>query len=57
MAGELPAYLFTDEAAEYLRVDVSTIYRWVRSGQIRGIKVGQRWRVARAELDAMLAGK
>ncbi|HYB38020.1 MAG TPA: helix-turn-helix domain-containing protein [Mycobacterium sp.] len=49
-------YLFMDEAAAYLRIPLDTCYRWARDGRIPAVKVGRKWRIARADLDAMLAG-
>jgi excisionase family DNA binding protein len=47
------------EAAEYLRVTRSTIYRWTREGRIRVHKLptggGSRYR--REDLDALLLGE
>jgi excisionase family DNA binding protein len=52
-----PRYLLGVEAAEYMRVDVSTIYRWIKSGQLQAAKVNSRWRVAVADLDGLLTGE
>jgi excisionase family DNA binding protein len=53
---ELPRYLFGVEAAEYVRVNPATFYRWCKEGRVPAVKFGGRWRVAREYLDAMLAG-
>jgi excisionase family DNA binding protein len=43
------------EAAERLGVHYMTVYRYVRTGRLRGEKLGQHWRVPRAEIDRLLA--
>jgi excisionase family DNA binding protein len=42
------------EVARRLTVSRAAAYRLVRSGQLRGIRVGQTWRVLRADFDAYL---
>ncbi len=37
--------LTTTEAATYLRVHQWTVYNWLRSGTLRGKKIGGVWRV------------
>jgi len=43
------------EAAEYLSVDVRTIYRLVKKGMIPGRKVGGGWRFKRETWDQCLS--
>lgn len=42
--------LTTREVAEYLRVHVITVYRWVKTGQIPFFKVGGRLRFRRCDI-------
>ena len=42
------------EVARRLTISRAAAYRLVRSGQLRGIQVGQTWRVLRADFDAYL---
>jgi PTS system nitrogen regulatory IIA component len=42
------------EVAEYLQVDLSTLYLWSQRGQIPAMKVGKMWRYRRSEIDAWL---
>lgn len=45
--------LFTvEEAAQALRLHGDTVRLWLRTGRLRGIKVGRSWRVAEQELRA-----
>jgi excisionase family DNA binding protein len=49
-----PRLLTLDDVATYLSVSVPQAYSLVRSGELRGIKIGGRgvWRVDRRELEA-----
>ncbi len=38
-------YITTADAAEAMGVNVSTVYRWVKTGQIVGTRVGRSWYV------------
>lgn len=40
------------EAKEYLRVSSSTIYRLLASGELKGHKVGTKWRFFKSDLKA-----
>lgn len=40
------------EVARRLTISRAAAYRLVRSGQLRGIRVGQTWRVLHADFDA-----
>ncbi|WP_077079307.1 helix-turn-helix domain-containing protein [Mycobacterium numidiamassiliense] len=54
---QAPAYLFVAEAAKYLRINPSSVYDMLWSGRLPGYKVGGKWRIAQADLDALLAGQ
>jgi excisionase family DNA binding protein len=34
------------EVADILRVDLRTVYRWIKSDKLRAVKVGRRWRIS-----------
>ena len=42
------------DLAEYLQVDMSTIYLWSQRGQIPAMKVGKMWRYRRSEIEDWL---
>ncbi len=42
------------EMAEYLNVNISTIYMWSQKGQMPALKIGNLWRYRRSEIDAWL---
>lgn len=43
--------LTAEEAAEYLRMALSTLYRYMRGGKVPCFKVGNQWRFKRSVLD------
>jgi excisionase family DNA binding protein len=48
-------YLTTEEVIEYLQVNIRTIYRMVKRGEIPGFRVGRQWRFRKRDVDAWLA--
>ncbi len=44
-------FMTVDEAAQYLRLNSSTVYRLVRRGDLPGVKVGKQWRLHKEWLD------
>jgi len=56
-AGPPAAVLTVAETAAYLRLSVNTTYTYLAEGTIPGERVGRRWIVLRARLDAWLSGQ
>jgi excisionase family DNA binding protein len=50
-------FLTTKEVAEYLRVDMYTIYRLVSQKKIPAFKVGSQWRYKRSVLERWIKSK
>jgi len=46
-----------EEAIRHLKTTRPTFYRWLRSGKLKGMKVGRQWRFYRADLDRFLKGE
>jgi excisionase family DNA binding protein len=46
-----------DEAVEMLKTTRPTFYRWVRSGKLKGMKLGRQWRFYRADVERFLKGE
>lgn len=61
MTPAAPAYLTPPEVARLLRVDVSQVHRWIRSGELVAHDLSARrggrprWKVSREALDTLLA--
>ncbi len=47
-------WLTVEEVAAMLRLNVVTIYRWLRNNELRGIKLGKEWRIKESDLEAFL---
>jgi len=48
---EMPKVLTVEEAAAYLHVHRSTIYRLLRQGKLPGFRIGSDWRFNVEEID------
>lgn len=44
------------EVADKLKVNIRTLYRWIREGKLKAIKVGELWRISETELNKLLQG-
>jgi excisionase family DNA binding protein len=54
---ELETFMTVEEVARRLSLNPETIRRWLRSGRLRGIRLGERragWRVRDSDLNAFL---
>ncbi len=47
-------YLTPEEVAVRLKVAERTVYGWLRSGRLHGVKLGRLWRVREGDLDVFL---
>lgn len=43
-----------EQAADQLVVSPKTLRDWLRSGRLRGVKVGRLWRVRPSDLEAFI---
>jgi len=50
------AALTVVEAAAFLKVKSSLVYRLLNSGEMPGIRVGGVWRISRSQLERWLEG-
>ncbi len=53
-AAGLPTYFTPEEVADSLKVTRRTVYNWLHSGALKGVKAGVSWRVAQSQIDAFL---
>ena len=51
------SFLTTEEVLEYLQINLRTVYRLIKAGQIPAIRVGRQGRFRKADLDAWLTGQ
>ncbi len=48
--------LTPEDAAKALVVKSETLRGWLRTGKLKGVKVGRLWRVRESDLEAFLKG-
>ena len=53
---DLPALMTAEEVADFLRIDRTTVYFLLRTGQLPSIRTGRVYRVSRRALAYFLAG-
>ena len=46
-----------DEAIKLLKSSRPTFYRWVRTGKIKGMKIGRQWRFYKEDIERFLKGE
>ncbi len=46
-----------DQAVDLMKTSRPTFYRWLRIGQIKGLRVGRQWRFKRQELERFMTGQ
>ena len=54
MTDNLPEILLIGEAADYLRISTSSLYKLAQAGRIPCQKVGRHWRFRREAIDRWL---
>jgi excisionase family DNA binding protein len=47
------AFLTTEEVIQYLQLNLKTVYRLIRSGQLPAVRVGRQWRFRKADIDSL----
>ena len=48
--------LTVQEVANYLRIDIRTVYRLAKKGKIPCIKTGRQWRFNREDIKDLISG-
>ncbi len=47
----------TEDVLSYLRINARTVYRLIREGDLRAVRVGRQWRVRRQDLERFVAAQ
>ncbi|HKH03804.1 MAG TPA: helix-turn-helix domain-containing protein [Acidimicrobiales bacterium] len=50
-------FLTPQEVADHLRVSSMTVYRLIKSGELRAVRVGKAYRLLEDDVDAYLADR
>ena len=53
----LPVVLPPAEAMDILSVGKNTMYRLLKSGELKGFRVGRSWRVPESSIEKLMYGK
>ena len=53
----LPVVLTPAEAIDILGVGKNTMYRLLKSGELKGFRVGRSWRVPESSIEKLMYGK
>ena len=53
----VPVLYTPEQVAEKLQATRRTVYRWLVSGALRGMRAGEGWRIAEADLMAFLESR
>lgn len=52
-----PRFLTPAEVADQLRVSSMTVYRLIKSGELRAARIGKSYRITEADVDAYLEAR
>ncbi len=52
-----PTFFTPQEVADILKLEVGTVYGYVRSGRLRAVRIGNRYRIEKRDLDAFLQAR
>jgi excisionase family DNA binding protein len=52
-----PRFLTPAEVADNLRVSAMTVYRLIKSGELRAARIGKSYRIREEDVDAYLAAR
>jgi excisionase family DNA binding protein len=55
MAQQRARYLTVAEVADIMRVSTMTVYRLIKAGELRAVRVGKSYRLAEDDVDGYLA--
>lgn len=50
-------FLTTQEVADILKLNILTIYEYIRSGELQAIKLGRNYRIEEINLDKFISAK
>ena len=53
----LPLFLTVAEFASVMNIGLSTAYAFVRSGQVKTVRIGTQYRIPKSALESMIAPK
>jgi acetyl-CoA synthetase len=55
-ATSMENYYTPKEVSEKLKLNVRTVYKWIREEKLKAVKLGDVWRISESELNRLLKG-
>ena len=52
-----PDFITVQEASEFLRVSLLTVYRYIKAQKLPAYKIGRDFRIKRSDFDSFVASK
>lgn len=53
----METYYTPKEIAKKLKLNIGTVYKWIREGRLKAVKLGDVWRISESELNRLLKGE
>jgi excisionase family DNA binding protein len=50
-----PVMMKTEEVAALMGVEIDTVRRWLRTGKLRGVRIGKRYFISKEEIERITA--
>ena len=50
-------YYTPKEISDKLKLNIRTIYKWIKEGKVNAVKLGDVWRISETELKRILEGE
>lgn len=50
-------YYTPKEVSEKLKLNIRTVYKWIREEKLKAVKLGDVWRISESELNRLLSGE
>lgn len=47
-------YYTPKEISDKLKLNIRTVYKWIREGKLKAVKLGDVWRISESELNRFL---
>ncbi|HHY08274.1 MAG TPA: helix-turn-helix domain-containing protein [Corynebacteriales bacterium] len=53
----METYYSPKEVSEKLKLNIRTIYKWIKEGRLQAVKLGDVWRISQSEINRLLGKK
>ena len=49
-------YFSPQEVSQKLKLNIRTVYKWIKEGRLKAVKLGDLWRIPESEIKRLLEG-